>query len=422
MKTPLTLTRHNARAGKKGVYSPKHNDRSFDIDHAEHIDQDKTALNVYWDCFQGVHQKDPDQHQMTFEEVESEFFHIMYHESVEAQNERNIKNRHPERNRTTEDLLKDRRTCPEESILQIGNIAGTVSPEVLAEIAAIFFSELTSRYGEHFHILDWALHLDETTPHIQERHVFDCEDKYGHRFPQQEKALEMMGIELPDPSKPKSATNCRKVTFDKICRELLFEICENHDLYMQREVTSGGREYLEKQQYILQARAEELAKAEATLEAVTMKLEDADTVAAEVAEAAYVLEAGDYHFYLGGSVRDAVELDALYHVEEDTVLWQLEHRCAPVSLDKRMLADGSFELLPQGEERDLNACVFEKMEAGTEEALEPIERGRAMHSLMDPYKEGVRPLSDVVEGKMTMDEFVAQLTVEELIHLPLMWN
>ena len=287
MKTPLTLTRHNARAGKKGVYSPKHNDRNFDIDHAEHIDQDKTALNVYWDCFQGTHQRDSGRHQMTFEEIESEFYHVMYHESVEAQNERNNRNRHPERNRTTEDLLKDRRTCPEESILQIGNISGTVPPEVLAEIAAIFFSELTSRYGEHFHILDWALHLDEATPHIQERHVFDCEDKYGHRFPQQEKALEIMGIELPDPSKPKSATNCRKVTFDKICRELLFEICENHDLYMQREVTSGGREYLEKQQYILQARAEELAKAEAALEAVTMKLEDADAVAAEVAEVAY---------------------------------------------------------------------------------------------------------------------------------------
>lgn len=193
MKTPLTLTRHNARAGKKGVYSPKHNDRSFDVDHAEHIDQDKTALNVYWDCFQGVHQKNPDQHQMTFEEVESEFYHVMYHESVDTQNERNDRNRHSERNRTTEDLIKDRRICPEESILQIGNISGTVPPDVLAEIAAIFFSELTSRYGEHFHILDWALHLDETTPHIQERHVFDCEDKYGHRFAQQEKALEMMG-------------------------------------------------------------------------------------------------------------------------------------------------------------------------------------------------------------------------------------
>jgi hypothetical protein len=143
--------------------------------------------------------KDPDRTFMTFEEVESQFYRIVYHESVEAQNERNIRNRHPERNRTTEDLLKDRRTCPEETILQIGNLSGTVPAETLTEIVATFFSELTTRYGEHFHILDWALHLDETTPHIQERHVFDCEDSYGHRFPQQEKALEMMGIELPDP-------------------------------------------------------------------------------------------------------------------------------------------------------------------------------------------------------------------------------
>ena len=73
---------------------------------------------------------------------------------------------------------------PEETILQIGNISGTVPAETLTEIGATFFSELTRRYGEHFHILDWALHLDETTPHIQERHVFDCEDSFGHRFPQ----------------------------------------------------------------------------------------------------------------------------------------------------------------------------------------------------------------------------------------------
>ena len=124
---------------------------------------EKTALNVYWDCMQGTHMKDPDQTFMTFEEVESQFYRIVYHESVEAQNERNIRNRHPERNRTTEDLLKDRRTCPEETILQIGNISGTVPAETLTEIVATFFSELTSRYGEHFHILDWALHLDENT-------------------------------------------------------------------------------------------------------------------------------------------------------------------------------------------------------------------------------------------------------------------
>ena len=29
----------------------------------------------------------------------------------------------------------------------------------------------------------WALHLDEGTPHIHERHVFDCENRYGELCP-----------------------------------------------------------------------------------------------------------------------------------------------------------------------------------------------------------------------------------------------
>ena len=38
-------------------------------------------------------------------------------------------------------------------------------------------------------VLDWALHLDESTPHIHERHVFDCENKHGEVAPQQEKEI-----------------------------------------------------------------------------------------------------------------------------------------------------------------------------------------------------------------------------------------
>ena len=35
-----------------------------------------------------------------------------------------------------------------------------------------------AKFGKHVHVLDWALHLDESTHHIHERHVFDCENKY----------------------------------------------------------------------------------------------------------------------------------------------------------------------------------------------------------------------------------------------------
>ena len=41
----MKLTRHNGRAGKNGVYNPKHNDRSFDIANSVHIDEEAIFKN-----------------------------------------------------------------------------------------------------------------------------------------------------------------------------------------------------------------------------------------------------------------------------------------------------------------------------------------------------------------------------------------
>ena len=48
------LTRHNGRAGKSGVYKSTHNDRTFDTEHASHIDSERIQQNIYWDCFRGA--------------------------------------------------------------------------------------------------------------------------------------------------------------------------------------------------------------------------------------------------------------------------------------------------------------------------------------------------------------------------------
>ena len=282
----MKMTRHNGRAGKNGVYNPKHNDRQFNVGNSEHIDADRARQNVYWDCFQGF-RTGRDETQDSFADVERNFYRVFYSGSVEAQNQRNIRNRHPERNKTTDDLLQDKRTCPEESILQIGKIGESVDGETLVKIACAFFAEMEKRYGEHIHFLDWSLHVDEGTPHIHERHVFDCPDDYGFLKPQQEKALETLGIELPDPSKPKGKNNNRKMTFDKLCRDLFMEICEKHDLYVDRDPTYGGRTYLEKQEYIIMAQRQKLAELEAELEAKTLKIQDVDAIVEEVSEAAY---------------------------------------------------------------------------------------------------------------------------------------
>ena len=111
------------------------------------------------------------------------------------------------------------------AILQIGGIDESVDGETLAKIVCAFFAELDKRYGNHIHFLDWSLHMGESTSHIHERHVFDADDGYGHIEPQQEKALEALGIPLPDPDKKPGKNNNRKMTFDKICRDLFTEIC-----------------------------------------------------------------------------------------------------------------------------------------------------------------------------------------------------
>ena len=191
----LKLTRHNGRAGSHGTYNPKHNDRSFNLANSEHIDPERAKGNIYWDCFHGfrstIAPQDPDDLAATFSEVERQFYESRYSNFVESQNERNAKIRHTERNRSIPDLLSSRKTCPEETIYQLGTLDEHASAGDLLNIVTEFIEEFKAKFGEHVHVLDWALHLDESTPRIHERHVFDCENKYGEVAPQQEKVLDM---------------------------------------------------------------------------------------------------------------------------------------------------------------------------------------------------------------------------------------
>ena len=136
-------------------------------------------------------------------------------------------------------------------------------------------------------MLDWALHLDESTPHIHERHVFDCENKYGEVAPQQEKALEALGFDLPDPGKPLSRRNNRKITFDAACRKMLFEIAKRHGLDLEEEAEYGNRKYLEKQDFILAKQKEQLFAQQNRLDELTLKVNDMETLLDDVSAAAY---------------------------------------------------------------------------------------------------------------------------------------
>ena len=264
----MKVTRHNGRSGKHGVYNPKHNDRQFDVAKSEHIDAARSSGNINWDYqreYRFPEEDGPDG--ISFEDIELNYYRTHYGDYIRNQNARNEMNRHPERNRSVEDLYRNKMTCPEETIYQIGNVDGTVMAHILCEVAEEFFAEYQKRFGSHVRMLDWSLHVDEATPHIHERHVFECKNQYGELCPQQEKALEKLGIPLPDPTKPKGRNNNRKQTFDAICREMLLDICKKHVWGEEIEEVPvyGGKKYLEKNEYIMQKQREKIAETSAEL-------------------------------------------------------------------------------------------------------------------------------------------------------------
>ena len=309
-ETKQRVSRHNGRAGKHGVYNPKHNDRQFDVAHADNIDKSRTNLNLYWDWQNGLrdHEANQSGQYPSFNQVERDFYEQRYGDYLAGQAARNIKAGHAGRNRTVDDLLADVRICPEETIYQIGKEGDCPPPDVLLEVMQEFMDTFHERFGKHVHILDWALHLDETSPHIHARQVFDIENRYGEIEPKQEKALEALGIPLPFPEKKTGKMNNRKITFDGICRELLLNICEEHGLDVERDAIYGGKANRDKNDYIIEAQREKIAELErrnaeltadneaqsriiaqktAELEDKLEKLSDADAALDAVADVAY---------------------------------------------------------------------------------------------------------------------------------------
>ena len=189
----MRVSRHNGRSGKHGVYNPKHNDRRFNVQHSDHIDSKRKKENLYWDCYQGIF-KDENPAEMTFEQVEEKFYEEIFADFIKGQNARNIKNRHPERNRTAKDLLNDKRTCPEETIYQIGNIDSSIDYFDLYCICQEFFDFIERLFGKNVKIIDWALHVDEGTPHIHERHVLYGKINMENCVPNRKKHWKKSGL------------------------------------------------------------------------------------------------------------------------------------------------------------------------------------------------------------------------------------
>ena len=116
----------------------------------------------------------------------------------------------------------------------------------------------------------------------------------------------------------------------------------------------------------------------------------------DVEKSAYVLEAGEYKIFVGTSVRDN-DLAYTYTLPENVIVEKLNSYCAPVKLEKRLMADGTYRDVP----------------ARTEEVKTfPV----GYHSEYKP-REDVISLYAVADGKATLDEFISQMSDEDLMEV-----
>jgi beta-glucosidase len=136
----------------------------------------------------------------------------------------------------------------------------------------------------------------------------------------------------------------------------------------------------------------------------------------KVKKSAYVLEAGDYLLFLGNSVRNVEQIELIYMVTENKVVSQLSQKVAPSSLKERLFADGTFEQLELTESNDPNANIFDNLTEDQIECIAPATRERKNYRLWDKSSK-INTLLNVEECKVTLDEFIAQLSDEEIAHL-----
>ncbi|MGT2949633.1 MULTISPECIES: hypothetical protein [Streptococcus] len=224
--------------------SPSHNSRNFNIISASHIDESRSHLNHYISTYPDL--------KYNFVETEKRFYRVNFSDWLKDINAKAIKQYHPERKKTSEDLRKGRNTKPQEVIYQIGNkdIAPTSTEFRIWNNELIKYqSKLTK---ENLFILDGAIHNDEATPHAHIRQVWVYHDKnedgkellkIGKR-----KAMIELGLPLPNPEKPEGQYNNRLMTYTRLIREegerLAIEMGFNID------VEHSKRPHMSKEAYI----------------------------------------------------------------------------------------------------------------------------------------------------------------------------
>lgn len=225
--------------------SAKHITHSFD---AEHIDKERTEQNIYYTWKNGFTTAD------NIEADELEFYEKNYREYLDKQNKKYEQKRQYKRMKNMKEYYEANK--PDEIILQVGKMGETIEPEKLNKIANMFIKNLEKKYGNNVHVLSYALHADEATPHIHLRLSYDYLDNDVKRFGIN-KALEELGFKQPKAEKKEDRYNNKKISFTDQLRTAFYDFCEAFGIEINRTVENPSHRYLEAQLFKAQKQKEE---------------------------------------------------------------------------------------------------------------------------------------------------------------------
>ncbi len=116
----------------------------------------------------------------------------------------------------------------------------------------------------------------------------------------------------------------------------------------------------------------------------------------------WVLEGGEYVFYIGTDVRQAKKVGSI--TLEETVVEELEEACAPVT---------AFDRLRPGQEE--NGVYAQAWEPAPLRTIDPMDRrNQKLEKAAPSTGDKGYKLADVADGKVSMEDFLAQLSDEDL--------
>lgn len=125
-------------------------------------------------------------------------------------------------------------------------------------------------------------------------------------------------------------------------------------------------------------------------------------------ESSWVLEKGEYEIYGGTTVKNAKSF-FIFTLEEDIVLETLESALKPVLPFKRMVAEKNIE-------NNLNEYAINWEDTPLNNIDEPKRRLELLPEEI-PHTDASYKLQDVLDKKITMDEFIGSLSDDDLVCL-----